>query len=69
MEGVTSSGNVSLEEIALNADMVTGSAPWNNNQANGCANVVDGKLDTFFDGVGEGYVQIDVYSWHYFQVI
>jgi len=60
VEGVTSSGSIAFDEIALNADMVTGSAPWNNNQANGCANVVDGKLDTFFDGVGDGYVQIDL---------
>lgn len=51
--------SMDLEEIPLSAEMVTGSAPWNNS-ANDCKKAVDGKLDTYFDGVGNGYVQIDL---------
>lgn len=46
-------------EIPLTADMVTGSNPWHNS-ANDCKKVVDGNLSTFFDGVGNGWVQIDL---------
>lgn len=64
VEGVTYDRNsdetVSLEELELNKEMVSGSAPWNNDTANGPANVVDGKLNTFFDGVAKGWVQIDL---------
>ena len=49
-----------LTEIALNADMVTGTPAWNNGQENTYDKVVDGKLDTFFDGVTNGWVQIDL---------
>ncbi len=51
-------GNV--ESVALNEDMVTGSAPWNNGTTDVPQNVVDGKFDTFFDGVADGWVQIDL---------
>ncbi len=59
VDGVTSSGSA-FSEITVGPEMVTGSAPWNNDTKNGCTNVVDGSLDTFFDGVGNGYVQIDL---------
>ena len=49
-----------LEELELNTDMVTGSDPWNNDSSNAAANVVDGKIDTYFDGVADGWVQIDL---------
>lgn len=47
-------------EIPLSADMVSGSNPWNNNSANGSQKTVDNNLNTFFDGVADGYVQIDL---------
>lgn len=53
-----------LEEISLNANMVTGSAPWNNGTKDVPANVVDGKFDTFFDGVENGWIQIDLGKIH-----
>lgn len=49
----------SLTEIPLSSDMITGSSPWNNS-ANDCKKVVDGDLSSFFDGVGSGWVQIDL---------
>lgn len=49
-----------IKEISVSANMVTGSNPWNNSTVNVPANVVDGKFDTFFDGVSNGYVMIDL---------
>lgn len=46
-------------KIAVTDDMVTGSAPWKDSN-NDCKKVVDGKTDTYFDGVGNGWVQIDL---------
>lgn len=48
-----------LKEISLNANMVTGSNSWQNS-ANDCKKVVDGSNSTYFDGVGNGWVQIDL---------
>lgn len=50
----------SVNEIEIDAANVTGSAPWNNSTVNVVTNVVDGDLTTFFDGVTNGYVQIDL---------
>lgn len=52
----------SLEEIALTSSMVTGSTPYNNSTTNTVDKVVDGDFGTFFDGVSEGWVQIDLGS-------
>ena len=60
IDGVTA-GELPTNEIPLNAGMVTGSAPWNNS-ANDASKVVDGNLTSFFDGVGNGWVQIDLGS-------
>lgn len=49
-----------IKEIPLRADMVTGSTPYNNSTTNIAANVVDNDTSTFFDGVLNGYVQIDL---------
>lgn len=48
-----------LTEIPLTADMVTGSAPWNQS-ADVAANVVDQNIDTFFDGINNGYVTVNL---------
>lgn len=42
------------------ASAVSGSAPWNNDAANGPAKVVDGNFDTYFDGLNAGYVTLDL---------
>ena len=49
-----------LTEIPLTASMVTGSTPYDNSEINVPAKVVDGDTSTFFDGVTDGYVQIDL---------
>ncbi|MCI9531161.1 MAG: hypothetical protein HFH38_05340 [Lachnospiraceae bacterium] len=50
------------QKMELKAENVTGSEPWNSDQTNGVANVVDGDYNTFFDGVEEGWVEIDLGS-------
>lgn len=49
-----------VEAVTLNADMVTGSAPWNNGTTDTPQKVVDGDFTTYFDGVENGWVQIDL---------
>ncbi|MDO5558975.1 MAG: glycoside hydrolase [Oscillospiraceae bacterium] len=46
-------------EIKITSDQVSGSAPWQNS-ANDCTKTVDGNLSSFFDGVGNGWVMIDL---------
>ena len=52
-------GEISLNEIPINNATVTGSTPWNNS-SNVAANVIDGSIDTFFDGVADGWLEIDL---------
>jgi len=61
--------HVQIEEIKINSSMVTGSAPWNGDMANGPGNVVDGNLDTYFDGVTKGWVKIDLGKEEYLAAI
>ncbi len=53
-----------VENVTLNEDMVTGSDPWTDDKGNVSGdvvtNVVDGKFNTFFDGVADGWVQLDL---------
>ncbi|MGN0242537.1 MAG: discoidin domain-containing protein [Lachnospiraceae bacterium] len=44
--------------ISITSDMVTGTSSYNN--TNPYTNAVDGNNDTFFDGLTDGYVQIDL---------
>lgn len=67
MEGVTM-GELTLNEIALSGAAVTGSTPWNNG-ADVAANVVDGNLGTFFDGVEGGWLKIDLGAETEFDVL
>lgn len=48
-----------LTEIPVDSSMVTGSKPWNNS-SNDASKAVDGDLNTFFDGVLNGWLQIDL---------
>lgn len=47
-------------KIALTESMISGSDPWNNGETDVPKNVIDGNFDTFFDGVSNGYVQVDL---------
>lgn len=53
------SADIDASEIKLSPDMITGSAPWNDTD-NDCKKAIDGDISTFFDGVGNGWVQIDL---------
>lgn len=58
IEDVT--GGKALEnKINITKDMITGSNPWNNSE-NDCFKVFDGSTSTYFDGVGNGWVQADL---------
>lgn len=52
--------SANLTEFPLSASMVTGSIPYKNSTTNVVTNVVDGNTSTFFDGVVDGYVLIDL---------
>lgn len=52
--------SMNLEEIPLSADMLTGSESWKNDSATDFTKTVDGDFSTYFDGLGNGYVQIDL---------
>ena len=52
-------GFSAMPEIPVSAANVTGSASWNNS-ANDAKKAFDGNTGTYFDGVGEGWVQADL---------
>ncbi len=58
MEGVKM-GDVSLEEVSFKGAKVTGSTPWNGG-SDIAAHVADGNIGTFFDGVENGWLEIDL---------
>ena len=62
-------GDISLEEIPLEGAKVDGSTPWNNGTVDVAANVIDGNIGTFFDGVADGWLEIDLGSTTAFDVI
>ena len=47
-------------KIDVSSDMISGSQPWRNDSKFDCTKVIDGNTDTYFDGLGNGYVQIDL---------
>ena len=49
-----------VRQIAIAKNQVTGSAPWNNGTTNVASDVVDNNYGTFFDGVSNGYVTLDL---------
>lgn len=49
-----------LKEISLDGAAVTGSTPWNNSKVNTPDKVIDGNYSTFFDGVSNGWLTIDL---------
>ncbi len=62
-------GSFTLDEIDMSGASVTGSAPWNNGKVDVPANVVDGSTSTFFDGVENGWLEIDLGESVAFDVI
>lgn len=52
--------SMKLEEIPLSASMLTGSESWKNDSATDFTKTVDNDFSTYFDGLGNGYVQIDL---------
>ncbi len=61
-------GDARIEEIPLDGSKVTGSVPWNGG-ADVAAHVIDGSVGTFFDGVENGWLEIDMGKETSFDVI
>ncbi|MBR0484546.1 MAG: discoidin domain-containing protein [Oscillospiraceae bacterium] len=55
-----SGGTVPENEIALTSDMLSGTNSWKNMGSTDFYKVFDGRTDTYFDGVGNGWVQADL---------
>jgi O-glycosyl hydrolase len=50
-----------LSKVEIAPEQVTGSVPWDGqSSANDCKRVVDGNLESFFDGIINGYVILDL---------
>lgn len=61
IENCVYDGSITTEEVKLNADSITDkSNPWNNDESCDATHVVDGNLNSFFDGVSNGYFVIDL---------
>lgn len=52
-------GSTELEEADMKVKNVTGSAPWNNG-SDTADKAADGDIASFFDGVGEGWLEIEL---------
>lgn len=50
---------ITYTKIAITEDMITSSTPWNNG-SDVAANAFDGDVSTFFDGLEEGYIRVDL---------
>lgn len=50
---------ITYTKIAITEDMITSSTPWNNGP-DVAANAFDGDVSTFFDGLEEGYIRVDL---------
>ena len=61
-------GDISLEAVPMDNPTVTGSTPWNNG-ADTADRAVDGDTLTFFDGVEDGWLEIDRGNTAEFDVI
>lgn len=64
IEGVTYDPNNAVVdntvEVEITEDMISGSTPWNGNTSNDVDKLIDDDFSTFFDGVGSGYVIINL---------
>lgn len=50
---------VTYSKVKVTSSMITSSTPWNNG-SDVAANAFDGKTSTFFDGVEEGWIRVDL---------
>ncbi|MCR5706911.1 MAG: discoidin domain-containing protein [Ruminococcus sp.] len=54
-------GSLELEgKIDVDLSKVTGSSPWKDDMNYDCTKAFDGKTNTYFDGLGNGWVQVDL---------
>lgn len=56
----TDSSLVGMTEITITEDMISGSTPWNNSTTADVDKLIDNNLNTYFDGLEEGYVLVDL---------
>lgn len=61
-------GSVKLDKVSMKGAEVSGSTPWNN-CSDTADKVVDGDVNTFFDGVADGWLEIDLGKSREFNVI
>ncbi len=52
-------GDLAYTKLEITEDMITSSTPWNNG-SDVAANAFDGDTSTYFDGVEEGWIKIDL---------
>ena len=50
---------ITYTKLTITEDMITSSMPWNNG-SDVAANAFDGDVSTFFDGLEEGYIRVDL---------
>lgn len=58
-DGVDNLLPVTYTKIDITEDMITSSEPWNNGP-DVAANAFDGDVSTFFDGLEEGFIRVDL---------
>ena len=59
MEFPEPDGDVAYTKIVVTEDMITSSTPWNNG-SDVAANAFDGDTSTFFDGIENGWIKVDL---------
>lgn len=59
VEEVISDGEYNLEKLSMEGATAYGSTPWQNG-SDTCDKAIDGDLTTFFDGVEDGWLEIDL---------
>ena len=47
-------------EVEITKDMISGSTPWNDDRSHDVDKLIDGNLGTFFDGVEDGNVIVNL---------
>lgn len=58
-KGEASAADVKYTKLEITESMITSSEPWNNGP-DVAANAFDGDTSTFFDGVEEGWIRVDL---------
>ncbi|MDE7327744.1 MAG: discoidin domain-containing protein, partial [Lachnospiraceae bacterium] len=58
-DGADNPSEITYTKLSVTEDMITSSAPWNNGP-DVAANAFDGDVSTFFDGLEEGFIRVDL---------